>query len=342
MPATPSDLLAVPDTRSFSLRRILQRVLAARRVVLTTHVNADGDGSGSEAALAAWLEARGIGAAIVNPTPFPDTYRFLLHRDGLAAEAGTPEAEAALAGADLFVVLDTAEPQRVGVLAPRLPRGRTLVIDHHPPGREVVGEMAVQDATASATGEMIYDLMALAGDAIPFASALAAYVAIVSDTGSFRFGNTTPRTHVVAAELLGRGIDPEDVFRRLFATAPRRRLELLREALATLRVDEEAHLAWMVVDDATARRLGAEPEDFDGLIEHARTIEGTEVALLFRETGGGEVKVSLRSNAAADVNAIARQFGGGGHVMAAGALVRGTGDEVARRVVSAVRAALLS
>ncbi|HEX5725351.1 MAG TPA: bifunctional oligoribonuclease/PAP phosphatase NrnA [Longimicrobiaceae bacterium] len=341
MPNT-ADLLAVPDTRSFSLRRVLQRLLAARRVVLTTHVNADGDGSGSEAALAAWLEERGILATVVNPTPFPETYRFLLHRDDLVAEAGTPEAEAALAGADLFVVLDTAEPQRVGVLAPRLPRAQTVVIDHHPAGREVVGEMAVQDDTASATGELVYDLVSLAGDPLPYEAALAAYVAIVSDTGSFRFGNTTPRVHAVAADLLGRGIDPEDVFRRLFATAPRRRLELLRDALSSLHTDDEARLAWMVVTEETARRHGADPEDFDGLIEHARAIEDTEVAMLFRETGEGQVKVSFRSNAAADVNAIARRFGGGGHVKAAGALVDGSAAEVVPRVVEAVRGALLS
>ncbi|HEX8695074.1 MAG TPA: bifunctional oligoribonuclease/PAP phosphatase NrnA [Longimicrobium sp.] len=335
-----NDLLDVPDSRSFTLRRVLQRLLAARRVVLTTHVHADGDGAGSEAAVAAWLEGRGIECSIVNPTPFPEGFRFLLHRHDAVADLGTPEAEAALTEADLFVVLDTSEPPRVGELAARLPRERTLVVDHHPAGAEVLGDTAVQDPSASATGEMVYDLIVLSGDDVPSAAALGAYVAIVSDTGSFRFSNTTPRSHAVAARLLARGIDPEWVYRRLFATAPLRRLSLLREALESLRVDPAVGLAWMVVTDQTARRLEATGEDFDGLIEHARSIEGTEVALLFRETGDGKTKVSFRSNGHADVNRLARRFGGGGHVKAAGALVEGPAETVASQVIPAVRDAL--
>jgi phosphoesterase RecJ-like protein len=337
---TAHDLLAVPPARAATLAPVLERLLAARSVVLVTHVHADGDGSGSEAAVASWLEARGIRAAIVNPTPFPDTFRFLLHRPDVVADLGTEAGEAALAEADLFVVLDTSEPQRVGALAPRLPRERTLVVDHHPAGREVVGDVAVQDATASATGELVYDLVRLAGDPLSPQAALGAYVALVSDTGSFRYGNTTPRVHAIAAELMERGIDPEMVYRRLFATAPRRRLDLLRAALDELHVDPAAALAWMVVDGEVAARLGATSEDFDGLIEHVRSIEGTEVALLFRGTPEGETKISFRSNGETDVNRIARQFGGGGHVKASGALVPGVPREVAARVVEAVRGAL--
>lgn len=333
-------LLDVPDSRSFTLRRVGQRLLGARRVVLTTHVNSDGDGCGSEAAVAAWLEERGVEATIVNPTEFPQTFRFLLHRQDLVAELGSPEADAAIEAADLFLVVDTAEPGRVGELAPRLPRDRTLVVDHHVAGREVVGDTAVQDATACATGEMVYDLIRVQGDEVPPAAALGAYVAIVSDTGSFRYSNTTPRAHAVAADLLGRGIDPEIVYRRLFATAPLRRLELLREALGSLNFDADAGLAWLTVTRETAERLKADGEDFDGLIEHARSIVGTEVALLFKETEDGKTKVSFRSNGHADVNRIARRFGGGGHVKAAGALIDGPASRVAPPVIAAVREAL--
>ena len=335
-----SDLLAVPESRSFPLRRLLQPLLGARQVVLSTHVHADGDGAGSQAALAAWLEGRGARVTIVNPTPFPDSLRFVLHRQDLVADLGSPEADDALDDADLFVVLDTSEPPRLGDLAPFLPYDRTLVIDHHPAGSEVVGGVAVQDASASATGEMVYDLITLAGDPIPPASALGAYVALVSDTGSFRYGNTTPRVLAVAAELMRLGIDPEVVYRRLFATAPRRRLELLRAALESMGSDESGRIGWMVVTHGVAAGLGVAGEDFDGLIEHVRSVEGTEVALLFRETDPGETKVSFRSNGAVDVNRVAREFGGGGHVKAAGATVQEPPGEVVTRVVEAVRRAL--
>ena len=335
-----SELLTVPESRAFPLRRLLQPLLGAQSITLHTHVHADGDGGGSQAAVAAWLEIRGVRSTIVNPTEFPDSLRFVLHRQDLVAEFGSPEAETALAEADAHLVLDTSEPDRLGPLAPLLPFERTLVIDHHPPGGEVVGEVAVQDPTAAATGEMIYDLISLAGDPVPQASALGAYVALVSDTGSFRFSNTTPRVHAVASELMRRGIDPEIVYRRLFATAPRRRLELLREALASLETDDAHRITWMVVPYETSQRLGASGEDFDGLIEHVRSVEGTEVALLFRETAPGEAKVSFRSNGSADVNRVAREFGGGGHVKAAGATIREPLAQLVPRVVEAVRRGL--
>lgn len=334
------DLLSVPDSRLLPLRAVLERLLAARSVVLVTHVNADGDGCGSQAATAAWLEGRGARATIVNPTPFPDSFRWVLHRPDVVAELGTPEAEAALSGADLFLVLDTAEPSRVGALAPRLPAERTVVVDHHPAHGQAVGSPAVQDPSAAAAGELVFDLVSLSGDPLSPDVALAAYVALVSDTGSFRYGNTTPRAHAVAAALMETGIDPEEVFRRLFATAPRRRLELLRDALGTLRTDDQLPLAWMTVSGETARRHGATGEDFDGLIEHARSIEGTQVALLFRETEDGQTKVSFRSTGVVDVNRIARRFGGGGHVKASGATIPGKPEEVEPGVMEAVREAM--
>jgi phosphoesterase RecJ-like protein len=336
------DFLAVPEARAGALRRILERLLAARRVVLTTHVNADGDGSGSEAAAAAWLEERGIACTIVNPTPFPEAFRFLLHRPDLAADLGSGAADRAIEGADLFLVLDTSEPARLGDLAPRVPRERCVVVDHHPAGRAVAGDLALQDPEAAATGELVHDLVAVAGDGLSHDVALAAYVALVSDTGSFRYGNTTPRAHAVAAALMATGIDPEDVYRRLFATAPRRRLDLLRGALAGLDTDPDLPIAWMSVPLAVAERVGATPEDFEGLIEHVRSIENTDVALLFRETPEGETKISFRSNGETDVNRIARRFGGGGHVKAAGALVSGGLANVVPPVLEAVRDALRS
>jgi len=207
-----------------------------------------------------------------------------------------------------------------------------LISERHP-------DLALVDVNLR-NGELAYDLITLSGDEVPPAAALGAYVALVSDTGSFRFSNTTPRSHVVAARLLQRGIDPEWVYRRLFATAPLRRLELLRAALDSLQVEMETGIAWMVLPSTATARLEATGEDFDGLIEHARSIEGTEVAMLFRGMPDGKTKVSFRSNGHADVNRLARRFGGGGHVKAAGALLDGPADVVAERVVPAVREAL--
>ncbi len=331
------DQLDVPEPRSELLREIARRLLAARRVVLTTHVGADGDGAGSEVAVASWLESAGVEVTIVNPTPFPDTLRFLLPRAELVAELGDPRAERALREMDLALVLDTSEQNRVAPLMQWLEPARTIVIDHHPPGPTVVGDLRVQDSTASATGELVFDLVTLAAGEWNPGMALGVYVAIVSDTGSFRFSNTTPRTHRIAARMLEHGVDPESVFQRLFATAPRRRVELLREALATLDSDDEHGIAWMVVPREVGERLGVSGEDFEGLIEHARSLEGTRVALLLREVAPGETKISFRSSGDIDVNRIARTFGGGGHAKASGATIGTPPEEALERVLEAVK-----
>lgn len=335
-----SELLRVPAERADGLRRIIARLQDARRVLLTTHVNADGDGAGSEAAVAAWLERRGAEAVIVNPTPFPSAFRFLLHRPDVVCDLGTPAGDAALREHDLALVLDTSESNRVAPLVESLDRARTIVVDHHPAGPSVVGSSGVQDPTAAATGELVYDLVSLSGDAWSHPSVQGVYVAVVSDTGSFRFSNTTPRAHLIAAEMLQRGADPEHVFQNLYATYPRRRFDLLREALASLHTEPELGLSWMVVPAAVTATLEATSEDFEGLIDHARSVQGTRVAVLFREMPDGTAKISFRSNGATDVNRIARAFGGGGHVKAAGASVDAPVDVAVRRVLEEVRGAL--
>jgi len=338
-PAELNRILEVPASRRADLVGILDRLRAATHVILTTHVNADGDGTGSEAAVAAWLESIGIRATIVNPTPFPRNLLFLAHREDVVVELDDPRVEEVLGSADLVLVLDTSEENRLGALQARIEGIPTLVIDHHPAGPSVVGEGGVQDPNASSAGELVYDLLSLSGDPWNAASAQGVYVAIVSDTGSFRFGNTTPRAHAIAAELLGLGIDPEHVFQRLFATAPLRRIHLLREALAGLEHDSDLGITWIVVPLRVSEELASASEDFDGIIEHARAIQGTRVALMFREIAFGQTKVSFRA-ADVDVNRIARKFGGGGHVKASGATVLLPPNEAVDAVLHEVRSAL--
>lgn len=329
--------------RRAGLERLLELLGGAEQIVLTTHVNADGDGAGSEAALAAWLAAQGKRVAIVNPTPFPAIYRHLLSDPDQVGDPGSERAAWALSGADLFLVMDTSEPGRLGRLYKQIEGRRIAVLDHHPPGEGGLDAPGLQDPTACATGELVYDLLTLAseaGEAWPRPAAEAIYTAIVSDTGSFRYSNTTPRTHTIAADLLERGVDPEAVYRRLYATVPMRRIQLLRAALEELVADPELPVSWITVPRAVVEELSATSEDMDGIVEYARSIEGTEVALLFREVPDGSTKVSFRSNGRVDVNEIARNFGGGGHVKAAGALIGEPLRKARPEVLEAVRKAL--
>lgn len=333
------DLLAIPPERGAALGALADYLTPGRRVVLSTHINSDGDGCGSEAALARLLRARGLTPVIVNPTPWPDMFRFLLGSD---VEEASARGAAAVREADLVVVLDISDTKRLGTLADavRAFAGPRLVIDHHIPTDDPPGPVVVSDTAACATGELVYDLAQVLGMALTRDVAQALYVALLTDTGGFRFANTTPRCHAVAAQLLDAGLDPEEIYRRVYASVPVGKLHLLREALATLDVDHAAGLSWISIEAGATDRHGVKSEDLDGIVEHPRSIAGTRLALLFRDLGHGKVKVSFRSTGDADVNALAREFGGGGHAKASGALIPGTLDAVRSRVVAAARAHL--
>jgi len=305
---------------------------------MTTHVNADGDGAGSQVALAAWLRAMGKEAWIVNPTPFPESLGFLLPSEAWHLDGGSAAAAQRAGEADLAVVLDTGELPRIGAVGGLFEHLPKIIVDHHPEGNDPIAGVAFRDPAACATGELVFDLISTAGGPWPLEAARSLYVALMADTGAFRFSNTSPDTHRIVAELMERGADPEDLHRRVYGNVPLRKLRLLGTALETLEVD--GGVAWMTVPPEAFKELDGRADDVEGLVDYPRSIEGVDVGLLFRETSRGATKVSFRSNGGVDVNRIARQFGGGGHVRASGALVDGELGRVRVEVLTAVRRAV--
>lgn len=332
------DYFSVPAGRRADIERLLAELAPGQTVALSTHINSDGDGCGSEAALAGLLAQRGIGAFVVNPTPWPAMYRYLLDEGGI--EDRSAGGARAIERADRVIVLDISDVKRLGTLAAavRTLRRPPLVIDHHLPGDEPAGTLNVTDVTACATGELIFDVAQVMGAELTPPIATAIYTAMLTDTGGFRFSNTSPRCHAVAAALLGAGVDPEAMYQRIYASVPRGRLALIRDALETLGVDENHGISWIDVHNGLLDRHNVTAEDLDGVAEYPRSIEGTRLALLFRDLGHGKVKVSFRSVGDVDSNALARQFGGGGHARASGALVAGSLEEVRTRVLEVARA----
>jgi bifunctional oligoribonuclease and PAP phosphatase NrnA len=307
-----------------------------QKVALSTHINSDGDGCGSEAALARLLGQMGITAHVVNPTPWPPMFTFLLGDDVRDRSA---DGVSALGGIDRLIVLDISDVKRLGSLAPavRAMKVPPLVIDHHLPGEEPPGTIHVTEVAACATGELVYDFAATLGLEITPAIATALYVAILTDTGGFRFSNTSPRCHAIAARLLSSGVDPEEMYRRIYASVPKGRMRLLRDALDSLEVDDANGLAWISIAAGALEKYEVSGEDLDGIAEYPRSVNGVKLALLFRDLGHGKVKISFRSVRGVDANALAKQFGGGGHARASGALVSGTMDEVRGKVIAAAR-----
>jgi phosphoesterase RecJ-like protein len=328
-----TDYLRISPERKAGIQRLATELVAGRLVALSTHMNADGDGCGSESALARLLAQRGMTSRIVNPTPWPALFDFLL---GDAAVDETARGSAALAGIDLLLVVDISDVKRLGTLTESVRRLTipTIVIDHHIASDDPAGDIVLTDTTACATGELVYDLACELDLEITPEIARSLYAAILTDTGGFRYSNTTPRSHAIAADLLSHGVDPEEMYQRVYASAPAGRVRLLAEVLSSLGVDERCGVAWLTMGAGSLERYGVRSEDLDGIVEHARSISGTRMAIFFRDLGYGKVKISFRSTGDVDVNRFARGFGGGGHAKASGALVPGTLDEVRDRVVS--------
>jgi phosphoesterase RecJ-like protein len=300
-------------------------------------MNADGDGCGSEVAMALLLAQKGIESKIVNPTPWPELYDFLLDDSGV--RNATAKGSAALRSVDGLVVLDISDVKRLGNLAESVRQlGKPkVVIDHHVPSDDPPSQTIFTDTAACATGELIYDFACTLDLEITPEIARAIYIAMLTDTGGFRFSNTSPRCHAIAAELLNAGVNPEDMYVRIYASSPPGRVQLLAEVLATLQFDLQAGLAWLSMGSGLLEKYEVRPEDLDGIVEHARSIAGTKMALFFRDLGHGKVKISFRSTGAVDVNAFARQFGGGGHAKASGAMLPGALDAVRDQVIAAAR-----
>lgn len=326
--------------RQDGIREILGALDGVKSVILTTHLNADGDGAGCEAAVASWLRAMGIEAWIVNPTPFPASFEWLLEDPAWSLDPREPDTARVCQEADLALVLDTGEIPRIGRVKPLIDHLPKAVIDHHPLGDKPFQGVDFRDTTASATGELIFDL--IAADGGPWSTWIinGIYVAILTDTGSFAFSNSTATAYRVMAELVELGANAEVLHRRCYGSVPERKLRLVRRCLDTLEVDEPGTTAWMVVPPEAFDEVGAQLEDLEGLADYPRSIEGVEVGILFRTTDDGSTKISFRSNGQVDVNKIARSLGGGGHVRAAGALIPRPVPEVMREAVPAVQRAV--
>src|SRR5438270_946317 len=306
-----------------------------QRFAILGHVRPDGDALGSQLALALSLQALGKEVRVWNEDGMLEKYSFLPRAELLTHPPSTPE------DFDVAIALDTAVQNRLGTTAAAIGQAKLWInIDHHPSNPRY-GDLVYIDPAAPATGQILFEF--LTNQKFPITPAIAEnlYAAISTDTGSFQYSNTTVRTFEIAAELVRRGVDVGRTSQLLYENFPRRRIELLRDLLGTMRFGCEGKLAWFSLSQASALALGVLPEDNEGLIDHLRAIRGVIVAIFFEELTDGKVRVSMRSkNEAVDVCAICKEFGGGGHVLAAGARVRGALPEVEKKIVEQACAAI--
>ena len=305
----------------------------ARRMVLTTHLNPDGDAIGSQASLTRFLLSRGKEVRVVNQDPTPDSLR-CIETPSVPFECYDPAVhDEVLQRADLIVLVDNSAPDRLGrmeqvmiSLAPHV-----LCIDHHPM-RDAPWANTIVDVDSCATAAMIYELITRAGGQLDLPTAEAIYVGLATDTGFFRFDSTTSRAHEVAAELLKVGVRPARFYQELYERNSVAFTRLLGHALSGLRVDESGCVAWVTIRRELIDGLEAEDVDTSEIATVLLALGGVLIVMVFRELPDGRVKVSLRSKDELDVHRLAIEFGGGGHRNASGIVMPGKLEQVVGKI----------
>jgi len=292
-----------------------------RQFLITTHINPDGDGVGSELGLARFLQKLGKQVSVVNSTPTPRRYQFLDFHGAIQIfdeSRGLPPAE-------VVFILDISKWERLGNMSQLIRNypGIRICIDHHPvKGNFADINLICEDACAS--GELVLRLINSMKGALTPDIAEPLYASILTDTGAFRFPNTTSDTHAAASQLLSAGIRSEMIYDQIYERCSPARVKLLGLALAGLEYLQNGRLAWMAITQSMLREHGVEVEEIEGFVDIARGIRSVEASLLFIELPNQKVKISLRSRGNVDVNVFASAFGGGGHRHAAGILMEGS------------------
>ena len=313
------------------LRRISGLIGRHRVFLITAHERLDGDALGSELALCQMLKGLGKEAVVYNQDPTPEKYLFLPGSDGIVHELPP------LGPFEVAFVLDCSELERVGRESARIGTIPDLVnIDHHVSNGGFC-DVRLIDPQASSTGELIFRLVRDMGLAVTGEMATCLYTAILTDTGGFRYGNTRRGALLTAADLVTGGADPQWISENVYETDSPARIRLLAAVLPTLTLEEGGRVGSLVVMQKALADAGALPEHTEGFVDLPRSIRGVEISILYAELPDGCFKLSLRSKGIVNVERVARAFGGGGHINAAGCRVGGELSEIRMRIIEAIR-----
>lgn len=294
------------------LDKIADTIMESDTIAILPHVFADGDALGSSFALALALSEMGKKAEVLLEEKVPLLYDFLPGRNLSFIYEKSEEQY------DLALALDCGDMERLGGRKEVFVNAsRTANIDHHNTNTGFAMLNHV-DTTSSSTGEIIFSLLDRIGHKSGADVAVNLYVAISTDTGGFRYSNTTPGTHIIASKLISQGVDVAEISRIVFDTTSYEKVKLTGTAIHSLELIENGRIAVMTLTNEMISKTGAREEESEGIINIGRNIRGVEVAAMLREMGNGEIKVNLRSNLYVDVSAVAGRFSGGGHKRAAG------------------------
>ena len=313
------------------LDRLVELIEDNERFVVVSHTSPDGDAVGSTLAMGLLLERMGKEVVFYNRDPVPYNFKFLGGADRLVSQIDEQ------ASVDVTVILDCAEPDRIGEDFPEHGWGDSVVVvDHHKTFDPDFADLYVRDVEAAATGELVYRAVVASGTTLTKDIAEALYCCVMTDTGSFRYSNTSRTTFRIAGELIEAGVEPWRMTSEIYESQPKERLELLALVLDTLELSHCGRLAFLRIEGQMFTETGTGSEMTDGFINYARSIRGVEVATQLREQGEDLWRISFRSRGKVDVSALAAKFGGGGHHNAAGCKMKGTSDEIVDQLSQAL------
>lgn len=306
------------------LSQVVELIESKNSFGITSHVRPDGDSLGSSLGLFWLLRALDKDVEVIMRDQAPHSYRQLPGADAIRVTPGIDRRYEAV------FVIECSDIDRPGLID--LEKQFVVNIDHHST-TELFGTVNWIDPTASAVGEMIYNLCKAMGVRVTREIAECVYTALLTDTGSFHYSNTTERTFKIASELVRTGVRPAKTAEALFGSYQWPKIHLLSQVLATAKRDETGHVAWMKQTLEMQELTKASEEDADGFVNYPLAVGEVEAAALFKECAPGVYRTSLRSKGDVNVARVAEQFGGGGHRNAAGCTLKGELDEIELKVV---------
>ena len=328
--------MAIPNNPHAPLDRegldeAVQAVWSATKIVLACHVNPDGDAIGSMLGFGLGLEALGKEVVFLSADGFPENLAFLPGIEKLQTHTERLDFE-------LGVGLDAGDLKRLGSNADTILSAPLVMdIDHHITGGQF-GQVRLLDATTASTAELVYDLLLALGVEITPEIAQCLLCGVLTDTGSFRFSNTKPRTMAVGGALIAAGASPTTIYEAVYENASFGAQKLLGRAMDRMARTDDHKIVWSWVTQSDFTEFDANDKDTDGIATALRAVRGAEVAIFLRQMPSGKMRVSLRAKDPWDVATVAAQFGGGGHRLASGCSLDGPPEAAVKALLAALTA----
>ncbi|MDP3804789.1 MAG: bifunctional oligoribonuclease/PAP phosphatase NrnA [Candidatus Omnitrophota bacterium] len=316
------------------MQKVIEAIKKYNKFLITAHINLEGDSIGSQLAMKQLLDSLGKTSVIVDNDPVPEHYKFLPTADKISNKIDKNlEFEAAL-------ILDCPTLKRIGSVRDLITKDKFVInIDHHI-SNEKFGNVNWVEPNASSAGEIVYKLFKEMGIKLTKETALSLYIAILTDTGSFNYDNTSGITHEIAGELLGYGLDPARVSEDVYERKSIGDIKFLGMVLSTVKINKRQDVAYLEITRKMMEETGSGTAKSEGFVNYARSINNVKVAVIFREEDSGKVNVSFRSKGEVDVNKIAASFGGGGHVKASGCVIEGSIADAEQKVLAKIEEVL--